>query len=408
MPYRAFVSSTFEDLREHRKYVIDALRQAGIDADAMEEYSASSKAPREFCAERMKRCNVCILLVAFRRGDFPPNEQMSFTQIEYEEARKRQIDVLPFLLKDSQETAATWKPEFDERQRDEEVNTWRALLRRRHIVREFGASPTSVNIDAAIASWVVEVESTRARHFRRRVVVAAAGAVLVLLALLAYVSFAYHSPTLRKHYLSQFLGYHDPQIFNSTTNGQYELARALDSYGALTQETHFSDEISGTKKSFDLLVNTGQFIVYAQSKNFLDIVHRGGKLRIILWDYSESNRANYDAFCQAIQQSPDASRAPAKDVHKELRRWKAIFDSQKTNFPGSFEFKWNTKPLLYTMWIRDWGEPDAIGHLGINFYRGQDYFPAFRVSMRDSDKTLTNMHEEFEFAWQDAKDWAAR
>ena len=403
MPYRAFVSSTFADLKEHRKHVINALRQAGIDADVMEEYSVSSKAPREFCAERMRRCNVCVLLVGFRRGDFPPGEKVSFTQLEYEEARKRHIDVLPFLLSDSPEVGDAWKQEFDDRKRDEEVNNWRALLKRRHIVREFDANPKSVNIDAAIASWVVEIESSRALRFRRKVTLAAAIALAAILTVVGYVSYAFNTPTLRKHYLSWFLAFHDPQIFNSSANGQYELARALDSYGTLSKETHLSDEIIGTKQSFDMLVNNAQYIRFAQKDNFLNVVQRGGRLRIILWDYSESNRQGYDAFARSIGQNPEETREGAKNVHHELSQWKAMIENDSKKYPGSFEFRWNTKPLLYTMWIRDWGETDAIGHLGINFYRGQEYFPTFRVSQRDSYKTLGNMHDEFEAAWRDAK-----
>jgi uncharacterized protein (DUF58 family) len=37
MAYKAFVSSTFEDLREHRREVIASLRKAGILVDPMEE-----------------------------------------------------------------------------------------------------------------------------------------------------------------------------------------------------------------------------------------------------------------------------------------------------------------------------------------------------------------------------------
>jgi len=67
-----------------------------------------------------------------------------------------------------------------------------------------------------------------------------------------------------------------------------------------------------------------------------------------------------------------------------------------------FEFRWNVNPLFYTSWIRDWGTQEAIGHLGVHFYRGQEYFPNFRVSMRDGGRTLTNMQTEFEKAWADA------
>ena len=40
--HKAFVSSTFEDLKEHRAYVIKALRDAGIHVDPMENWTAAT------------------------------------------------------------------------------------------------------------------------------------------------------------------------------------------------------------------------------------------------------------------------------------------------------------------------------------------------------------------------------
>jgi Domain of unknown function (DUF4062) len=401
-PYRVFVSSTFEDLREHRKHVIGALRLAGMDVEAMEEFSASSRSPSEFCSERMKRCNLCVLLVGFRRGDRPPESNQSFTQNEYQEAIDRGIDVLPFILKDSPEIAASWPSALDERANDEEVDAWRKQLKSRHVVREFGVEPPSINIDSAIAHWVVEIESTRARQFRRNV--RRLMLVLLLVAVLGafYIAYAFRSPDHRSWILSTFLGMHDPSVFNNTSDGRYELARVLDSSASLVRETRLSDEIRGTSKSFDMLVNNAQYIRHAQKENFLDIVRRGAKLRLILWDYSESNRANYDAFCQAIGQNPEETREGTKNVHNELRQWNGLIKSDKAEYPGNFEYRWNKKPLFYTMWVRDWGQDTAIGHLSAHFYRGQEYFPSFRVSMLDGKKLLGNMHDEFELAWRES------
>ncbi len=78
-----------------------------------------------------------------------------------------------------------------------------------------------------------------------------------------------------------------------------------------------------------------------------------------------------------------------------------MIDNDKTKYPGSFEFKWNKRAVALHDVDERLGEPHAIGHLGVHFYRGQEYFPSFRVSMLDGAKTLRNMHEEFEQAWKD-------
>jgi hypothetical protein len=275
-------------------------------------------------------------------------------------------------------------------------------------VHEFDSDPKSIDIDAAIAAWVVDVESSRARHFRRKILSVAAGLTFVLIALFFFGVYAYHMPVLRSYFLSRFLAYHDPAVFNNSADGNYEIARALDSYGALLKETRLSDEILGTQQSFDMLVNNAQYIRHAQKENFLRLVGTGRTVRIILWDYRESNRPNYDAFCLAIGQNPEETREGAKNVHSELREWKRTIESDKARYPGQLEFRWNKKPLLYTMWLRDWGTPVAMGHLSVNFYRGQEYFPSFRVSMRDGSRLLENMHDEFEHAWRDSEDLDAR
>ena len=42
MDYKTLVSSTFEDLKDHRSWVIAALRKAGIFVDPMEEWTATT------------------------------------------------------------------------------------------------------------------------------------------------------------------------------------------------------------------------------------------------------------------------------------------------------------------------------------------------------------------------------
>src|SRR5207237_3840494 len=89
-----------------------------ILCDPREKWSAAAKAPSEFSAARLEGCSLCILLVAFRRGHIPDGQTKSITQQEYEEAVKRGIDVLPFLLKEDE----PWPPSFDERETDPPAN----------------------------------------------------------------------------------------------------------------------------------------------------------------------------------------------------------------------------------------------------------------------------------------------
>ena len=68
---KVFVSSTFRDLRDHRRRVIDQLRAAGLFVDPMENWPADPEDPTAFCPDRVAECNLFILLLAFRRGCRP-------------------------------------------------------------------------------------------------------------------------------------------------------------------------------------------------------------------------------------------------------------------------------------------------------------------------------------------------
>lgn len=148
---KAFVSSTFEDLKDHRSYVISRLRDAGVDVDPMEYWTADSKEPKQFSKDRIIGCDICILLVAFRRGYIPDGENESITQLEYRHSITLGIDVLPFLLKDG----TAWPKDFDERDDDPGVKKWRDELLSKHGVGSFYLAPDSIKIESAIVRWLV-------------------------------------------------------------------------------------------------------------------------------------------------------------------------------------------------------------------------------------------------------------
>ncbi len=148
--FRAFVSSTFVDLKAHRAHVIRTLRESGLDVDPMEEWTSDSDEPRDFSTKRVEGCDLCILLVAFRRGYIPDGETRSITQQEYEHALNRGIDVLPFLLDDDTE----WEACYDERATDAGISEWREGLRKRFGVKTFRATPRSLDVGPAVARWI--------------------------------------------------------------------------------------------------------------------------------------------------------------------------------------------------------------------------------------------------------------
>ena len=118
----------------------------------MEDWTASKDEPKEFSRDRVTDCDLCILLIARRRGFVPEGETKSITQLEYECAVEHEIDVLAFLLDDD----ALWHRKHDELDSDPEISAWRQELRSRHGIGTFDHEPTSVPIAAALTRWLKE------------------------------------------------------------------------------------------------------------------------------------------------------------------------------------------------------------------------------------------------------------
>ena len=150
MAFKAFVSSTFKDLQAHRAYVIKALREAGVHVDPMEDWPPDADEPKVFSTERMTGCDLCVLLVGFRRGCVPEGETRSITQMEYDAATgDPRVDILVFML----DEVAPWPRQFDEMDRDPQARTWREELARRG-PGSFGLDPATIRIAPAVTRWM--------------------------------------------------------------------------------------------------------------------------------------------------------------------------------------------------------------------------------------------------------------
>ena len=160
MAYKAFVSSTFEDLKDHRAHVIRSLRRAGFFVDPMEEWPGDSEEPKKFSQDRLSACDLCVLLIAFRRGSVPEGDTRSVTQMEYDAAVKQGVDIVPFMLTED----APWPRKFDELDKDPEIRAWREQLKKSHGVESFGLEPRSIDLMGTLGRWLTHHTSAQAER----------------------------------------------------------------------------------------------------------------------------------------------------------------------------------------------------------------------------------------------------
>jgi hypothetical protein len=64
MGFKIYVSSTFEDLKEHRRRVYEQLRALRHDVIAMEDYVAADERPLDKCLRDVREADLYIGLFA--------------------------------------------------------------------------------------------------------------------------------------------------------------------------------------------------------------------------------------------------------------------------------------------------------------------------------------------------------
>lgn len=98
--YQVFVSSTFTDLKEERKAIIEGLLNAKYIPAGMEMFAASNDEQFKYIKKIIDTCDYYVLIVGARYGSLNPSTGKSFTEQEYDYAVERGIPVLAFLHDD--------------------------------------------------------------------------------------------------------------------------------------------------------------------------------------------------------------------------------------------------------------------------------------------------------------------
>jgi hypothetical protein len=94
--YQVFVSSTYSDLADERRRVSETLAKAGYIPTGMELFPATDLQQLEFIKRVIDRCDYYVVIIGGRYGSLA-DDNVSFTEKEYEYALSKQIPVLAFL-----------------------------------------------------------------------------------------------------------------------------------------------------------------------------------------------------------------------------------------------------------------------------------------------------------------------
>ena len=99
---RVYVSSTYEDLKDHRAAVGDAIRRLGYTTFGLEEWAAAEDTPFEHILQDVATADLFVGIIAHRYGYIPNDpdnpEGLSITELEYEQAQRSRIRCLMFVV----------------------------------------------------------------------------------------------------------------------------------------------------------------------------------------------------------------------------------------------------------------------------------------------------------------------
>jgi len=94
---RVFISSTMRDLQEERTAIDQAISTPPFEARRAETTGARSACSRETVTQAVAECDIYLGIVAGRYGCVPPNESVSVTEMELNEARELGKPILLYL-----------------------------------------------------------------------------------------------------------------------------------------------------------------------------------------------------------------------------------------------------------------------------------------------------------------------
>ncbi|MFN8378112.1 MAG: DUF4062 domain-containing protein [Anaerolineae bacterium] len=150
---KIYVSSTYRDLKDQRRAVLDALRRADHDVEAMEFYVAEDNRPLERCLEDVSQCDLYVGIVAWWYGYQPDRDnpdRLSITRLEYERAVSEGKPRLLFLTKDD----AHWPVDLIEVARWSELSEFRNKIKADRLIAQFSTTDELVlHVNEAVRNW---------------------------------------------------------------------------------------------------------------------------------------------------------------------------------------------------------------------------------------------------------------
>lgn len=102
-----FLSSTFEDMKEYRKAIIDRIIKRRMVPICMENWGANANKVTSVITDEVKKADIYLGIFGTRYGYVDENTNMSMTEIEYMEALASNKPILVYIAKNAKDDITT-------------------------------------------------------------------------------------------------------------------------------------------------------------------------------------------------------------------------------------------------------------------------------------------------------------
>jgi hypothetical protein len=166
--WKVFVSSNgfgLNGFRDVAREVIDGFRYEGLrcfEPVMVEDFGATDAPAREVLVGKVRECDLLVGIVGIRYGDHPPDDQTSFTEIEFQTAVVYRVSRLMYLLdaRVAQELEGG-KPQSGDRKDRQEQFRERVMVDRVSDMTVKSAEDFGKELSRALETWVRDASYTR-------------------------------------------------------------------------------------------------------------------------------------------------------------------------------------------------------------------------------------------------------
>src|SRR5665648_928344 len=88
-----FVSSTYRDLKKHRDAIRQVLTDFNVRINGMEDFGTRKNPPLNTCIEEIDQSQIYIGIISMVYGTVDNISGKSYTQLEYERAVEKDLDI---------------------------------------------------------------------------------------------------------------------------------------------------------------------------------------------------------------------------------------------------------------------------------------------------------------------------